>query len=395
MKYYSVPADFKKETIAQLAALNQLYPDSKVMETYGQISKGTAYEAGRILKDIPPVDLEHLADYIAYSKSHNIGFNYTMNGPCMGNKEFTPEGVSDIKKFLGALYEAGVRSITVALPSLFPIIQSTGLDFEIKASTLCQITNTNKALSFKKAGANRIVLEESINREFETLRRIVREFGSNVEVIINTLCYKDCTYRMFHYNQMGHDSVAREKESIKTYYNHLCMLKRWEKVSNILKLSWIRPEDIKLYAEIGIGFFKIQGRHTVFQGDPVRVVKCYMDESYDGNLIELLELFNPPNSFSIYLDNRKLDGYLEPFYHNPDFCKRDCNHCGYCDSFVQKCADFEKAQAMNEMATKFYQEYDEFTSLVYNTEHGDDYPSDIQQVSRSKKIAIDFEFGNH
>lgn len=394
MRYYGVPADFRKETIDRYASLNSSYKDSKVVETYGQISIGTTYEAGRILKDIPKVDILNLKDYIKYSKAKGIGFNYTINGSCMGNREFTREGISEIVKFLGDLYNAGVRSITVALPSLIEIVKSSKYDFEIKASTLCQITNANKALTYKKAGVERIVLEESINRDFHTLKRIVQAFGDKVEIIINTLCYKDCTYRTFHYNQMGHDSIEKSRESISSFYNHACMLKRCESVGNILKLSWVRPEDIKYYSGIGINYFKIQGRHTVSKGDPVRVVESYFKESFHGNLVELLEIFNPPNSFSIYVDNKKLDGFLKPFYANDNFCKRDCTNCGYCENFVRKCVDYSHAQEVNDLANKFYIEFDEFSNAINSLEMDDaelKTDSPVKNLFKNDEISFDFD----
>lgn len=364
MNYYNIAADFKKETIDGYARLNSMYEDSKVIETYGQITVGNICESGRVYNDIPKIDIKVLKEYIVYSRLKGIDFNYCLNGSCMGNKEFTDEGAKSIIKFLHQLYDAGVRRLTVALPSLIELIKSTGLDFEIKVSIICQINSANKALVYKKIGVDRIVVDESLNRDFESLKRIRNAFGEKVEVIINSLCIKDCTYRMFHYNQTGHDSVDKLTSSIITFYNHKCMLRRAEKVENMLKLCWIRPEDIKLYSNIGINYYKIQGRHTAIKGDPVRAVECYFKQSYDGNLIDLLELFNSPYNFKIYIDNKKLDGYINSFFNIPNFCKNDCLNCKYCELYAKKCTEYEKANEINALATKFYKEYDEYTNEI-------------------------------
>ena len=390
MKYFSVPADFSKSTIDHYARLNDSYSDSKVFETYGQIVIGNPFEAGRILGDIPQIDLEILKNYIEYSRLKGIGFNYTINGPCMSNREFTESGVKQMKDFLGQLYQAGVRSLTIALPSVIAIAKSTGYDFEIKASTLCGITNPNKARTYQNLGVDRIVLDESINRDFDTMHRIKEVFGERVEIIVNTLCYKDCAYRVFHYNQVAHDSVAKNEQSINTYYNHLCMLKRCEEVGNILKLSWVRPEDLHYYTSIGINYFKIQGRNTVLNGDPVRAVECYFQESFTGNLIELLQLFSPLNSFSKFLDNKKLGDYLKPFVENPAFCKHDCGKCGYCETYIKKCSDYEEARNINEMATKFYIGFDQFTQLI--KESGEERTASSGEIAIKKtKVQIDLD----
>jgi hypothetical protein len=38
------------------------------------------------------------------------------------------------------------------------------------------------------------------------------------------------------------------------------MMKRCESVSNIMRMVWVRPEDIKHYVNIGINIFKLQSR---------------------------------------------------------------------------------------------------------------------------------------
>lgn len=365
MKYFNIAADFKKETIDGYCRLNDAYPDSRVIETYGNMTLGNNFEGGRVFADIPKVDLETLAGYVQYSKSKGIDFNYSLNGSCMGNREFTEKGARELRDFLVKLRQAGITRLTVTLPSVMELVKSLKLGFEIKVSIICQITNANKALTYKNTGVDRLVVDESLNRDFEKLRQVRETFGEKTEIIANSMCYKDCTFRMFHYNQTAHDSVNKYGESIITYYNHRCMTKRAETPSNFLKLCWVRPEDLKYYTEIGIQYFKIQGRHTAFKGDPVRAVECYFKQSYQGNLTDLMELFGSPYAFKINLDNEKLEGYIKPFYENPNFCKRYCAKCGYCESFAKKNLEYEKAQEINQLAVKFYNDYDEFTNLLH------------------------------
>lgn len=47
MKYYSIPADLKKGTIDGYAELNKRYKDSRVFETYGNITDGGLLGSGR------------------------------------------------------------------------------------------------------------------------------------------------------------------------------------------------------------------------------------------------------------------------------------------------------------------------------------------------------------
>ena len=79
MKYYSLPSDFKKETIDEYAKLNNQYMDSKVIETYGSITVGFLFGSGRLVRQMPKMDIHDLSQYIAYSQQKNIDFNYSRN----------------------------------------------------------------------------------------------------------------------------------------------------------------------------------------------------------------------------------------------------------------------------------------------------------------------------
>ncbi|NQX47747.1 U32 family peptidase [Paenibacillus tritici] len=383
MEYYSVPSDFKMETIDRYAQMNEEYAHAKVLETYGNITVNNELASGRAVSQLPRIDLLDLRRYIEYSNAKNIDFNYTINAIYLNNKEFTREGVQEIRSFLADLYQAGVRSITAALPSLVEIIKSSGYDFAVKSSTLCQITNANKASFYRDMGVDRIVVDESINRNFGSLREIVKTFGDKVEVIINPICLKDCVYRMFHYNQIGGDSTGSASEISVNYYEHRCVLQRYRDIGNLLKISWVRPEDIPYYTSVGIHYFKLQGRHLVMKGDPVRTLKCYFDRSYDGDLMDIINMFHSINHFKILLDNKKLEGFIKPFYEKDHFCQKSCESCSYCTNYSKKIIDYDKATEVVQMAQTFYHEYDKFNGLIESCS------SEEEEMKRT--VEVDFD----
>ncbi|MCP4148456.1 MAG: hypothetical protein GY757_11985 [bacterium] len=384
MKYFSMPSDFKKETIDKYDALNKEYKDSRVVETYGNITLGNTMESGRAVSQLPEVDLMDMQEFIAYSAKKKIEFNYTLNSPHIGNREFTPEGVREIRSFFKSLYEAGVRNMTIALPTLFEIAANMEYDFKIKASTLCQVTNANKARAYKEMGVERIVVDESIVRDFGTLKKIVHVFGDKVEIIINPLCHQDCIYRTFHYNQIGGDSVGEANETGVNFYEHRCVMQRYRRISDLLRLCWVRPEDIRHYTEIGINYFKLQGRQVVHTGDVEKTLRAYFDEKFDGDLMELLNMFYSLNQFKIPLDNEKLDGFIKPFVEKEGFCRRECGTCGYCDRFAEKVIDYKKAAEVKDMAEVFYSDYDKFTTM--------NEPGKSESVTEEQHPEIDADF---
>ncbi|NIM16720.1 MAG: hypothetical protein GTO45_32420 [Candidatus Aminicenantes bacterium] len=386
MKYFCMPADFKKETIDKYEEINQTYRDARVVETYGNITVGDNFGSGRVLKQLPKVDFLGLKEYVEYSLEKNIDFNYTLNVPYIGNQEFTQEGVFRIKRFLKNLYEVGIRTITVSLPSLVDIIKYSGCDFKLTASTICHINNANRALAYKKAGFERIVVDESIHRDFETLKSICGIFGDQVEMIVNTMCHRNCQYRNFHYNETGGDSAGIPNDVGINFFEHKCLLQRYDTIGGLLKLGWVRPEDLHYYYDTGIRYFKLQGRQHVHKGGHLRTLEHYLKESYDGGLMDLLDMFNPRYSFSVYLDNKKLDGFLEPYYKKGNFCKFNCSQCSYCDNFSKKCIDHEKAREIISLAREFYNESDQLKHIVESTE--------VEETtdSQSQPMKVDFDF---
>ncbi|MFA8435562.1 MAG: U32 family peptidase [Marinifilaceae bacterium] len=388
MNKFSVPADFDLSTIDFYSQLNS--ESSRVIETYGSLTQGNIFESGRPKSVLPEVGMKEFEKYVDYSRKNNINFNYTLNATSYSNKEFEEEYVEEMIHFLRRLHDAGVTSLTIAMPSLIELVKSAFDCFEIKASTLCQITNVNKALKYKKLGVNRIVLDESINRKFNNIKKIKEHFGPNVELIANVICHQDCIYRMFHYNQMSSISLTEGNPISESYYPQRCLLQRYQNVGNLLKLCWIRPEDLKYYNDIGITNFKLQGRQAIKTKGHKKTVEYYFDQKYDGDLIDLLNMFDPLNSFRINMNNKDLDGFIEPFTRRGrDFCQNNCSECGYCDKYANKIINTTHAHDVIQKTKKFYSEYDPFLNQVKTVASKMEGEKVISNITNTDKTELD------
>lgn len=365
MKYFSLPADFKHETINKYDELNQMYEHSKVTETYGQITVGNDFCSGRADGSLPEVDFIKLRQYVKHSKEKNIQFNYTLNSSYMHNIEFTKRGVSKLKDFLYQLYDCGISDLTITLPTMIELVKSLDIDFNVTASVICQIDSANKALFYKNFGADRIVVSESINRNFRALKDIRSVFGDEIKIIINSICFNECTYRSYHYNQIAGASKMPADTFGMDYYTHRCAMRLCNDLSNFMRLCWIRPEDLHHYDQIGIHFYKLHGRELVLRGNPIRTVESYFREHYDGNLMELLDLFSERYKFKFYIENRELDGYIDKFVQS-DFCTHNCSRCHYCDQFAERAINREKAKEILDIAKDFYNKLDPYLNEIKN-----------------------------
>ena len=334
MKYFCMPSDFKDDTVNGYSMLNEQHEDSQIIETYGQLAPDTLFGSCRINSQLPEVDRDRLEKYVKYGRDRGIEFNYILNPTCMSNDDLTGEGYRKIKSFMEILSDIGVSSITAALPTIMEIAAYAVPGLKIKASTVCQINSPLKAAYYKELGVGRLVLDEDINRRFDILKNIRKVYDGKLEIIVNSFCSIDCPNKMFDYNTFSHSHTG---EKTYPYYSTRCRHRHMGSDS-FMKLNWIRPEDIRYYEETGIEYFKIQGRTTVYSGDPIKAVSHYMDGSYDGDLIRLLELFSVKKPLALAgcsIDNRKLDGFWNKFVNEPCSCTKVCGECGYCNDFAE------------------------------------------------------------
>jgi collagenase-like PrtC family protease len=343
MKLFSVPADFRTSTVDRLAELNARHEDAAVAETFGSITRGGLFGSGRPNPLLPKIDFKQLEKYVGYAASKGIDFNYTLNASCAGNLEVTGSGLHRAERFFARLWDIGIRHLTVSMPTLMSIIKESGHPFSVKASTICQINSAYKAQHYRNRGLDRMVIDEDITRDFRRIQQICAAFGDGVEMIVNSACIKDCPNKMFHYNAGSHSTGAWDAM---TFYRYYCTgAASIVDPRGIMRLNWVRPEDLGLYESAGISRFKLQGRQIAVHGDVVRAVETYMDGSYSGNLYDLLWLFDPKWRKNLpyypYIDNKALEGFLKPFFDDPEHCTGDCDACGYCASFAAASMDTE------------------------------------------------------
>lgn len=388
MKIFSMPADFKTTTIDRYHELNQRYSDSKITETYGQLTVGSVVNSGRAIGMISEVGYNALVKYVNYSKQKDIEFNYTLNPSCMGNVEFSSQGIKRINELLRNLSNLGIQSLTLSTPALFELAASMDLQFKLKASAICEIMTPDKALFYKNLGAERIVVDPDITRDFLRLKLIAEAMKGKVELIVNNVCYKNCAYKMFHYNHEAHDIPGNSHQTIHDYYYDRCHMQKARDLKNVIRLNWVRPEDLKYYLQTGIKYFKIQGRQNVEKGDPVKALEAYMKESYQGNLFDLITIFAPYTTFQPYIDNKKLEGFVKTFFHDPYFCKNTCATCKYCEGYARKSMKVKEVEELNREALAYFEEIDGYKQELANAE---EIEKSREKPFQSQPYNFDFE----
>lgn len=357
MKFFCIPSDFKLNTVKELYKLNQKSEFYKVKELYGQCTTRSIIPSGR--NSVPNIDLNDLKAFIKEVHKYGLKFNYVINGSTLNNSEFSKHGLQEIINFLKELEDCKVDAVTMSVPSLLEIIEDYGFDFDIVVSTINQVNTVDTAQYYESKNVKRIVFSETINRNFKMLKAITSACKCDFEIIVNSLCYINCPLRMYHYNQIA--QCAYEKNDIATsYYSNRCFMRRQENPVDYLRNAFIRPEDMKLYEELDIKYFKIQGRNLIKNADIIRTLETYFSNSYDGNLYDLLNCFSQSDN-TIYIDNKSLNDFIGHFVKGYD-CDLGCRTCNHCNKY------FELSCRSNTFKNKFIgqrvKEQDPFSKLL-------------------------------
>ncbi|MCW4029314.1 MAG: hypothetical protein NWE92_06675 [Candidatus Bathyarchaeota archaeon] len=327
---FSIPADFKVSTIDRLDQKNKDWP-IPVREVYGSI-KTSVFGSGRDMVSLPDISEKQFREYIKACQKSGIEFNYVFNFKCNSNDEFTTEGKNKIVNFASDMYSIGIRRFTVVLPSIIDILNTSLPKIKISVSVISNVDSLLRIRAFAAfRNVDRIMLPEYLNRRVGALRQLTsysKKFNCSFGTIVNSLCLIDCPYRDFHYSFTSHAKANLEKRD---FYDSICRAIRLCNVEELLKMPWIRPEDISRYIGYGIEWFKISGREKE-DSDLLKMVDIYNKENYSGNLLELLVCFSSHDSRRRFqIDNKNLKPFINNFFDKEDFClPKNCDSCRYC-----------------------------------------------------------------
>ena len=355
---------------------------TSVSGLYGQIW-GDPLGGGRMALFIPKVGKEEALSFIAETRKRGLEFNYLINASCFDNLEFTKEGYKKIAEHLNWIASTGVDTVTATLPFLLQMAKRYFPHLKVCVSSFARVQNVHLARYWEEMGADKIILPESIARDFDTLAAIRKTVSCELELIANHCCLFHCPLDLHHRNMVSHGSQKGHPCGgfAADYCKLTCQLKKLQRPAELIKARWIRPEDLRYYEEIGIDCFKLVER---FRGTEslIHILEAYERRSYPGNLAELLtlpqegsylspnleitqrpdlieqerfkeiaEVLREPFPGRLYIDNEKLDGFLDHF-RKVDCLRTDCDLCGYCDRVASRVISIDE-EWRQEMIARF------------------------------------------
>ncbi|MDO5560764.1 MAG: hypothetical protein Q4F95_14380 [Oscillospiraceae bacterium] len=369
--------------------------DHMIKTLYGKI-RNDGLPGGRASSIIPDFTMEQLEDYVKVCRENGLSFNYLINPLCMDQNENDPVMGKKIRNFIHETYDIGIREFTLNSPELIKYVKKSFNDVRITLGLYAYPSNIQHIQYWADWGVDEITLDHSFNRNFALLRHVLevyKESSISMRLIANNFCFKDCPFKLAHgcvASHSGNNGILMD------YYLINCAFRKVTNPRSMLTSEWIRPEDVHIYEELveSTGFkhfsLKLVDR-TRSTGFIERVIKAYLSQSYNGNLLDIINWPETKNMSigkktaispaagrprvknedmikpevliqygdvmrfpEIFIDNTKLNGFVEHFYKNNHCSDCLCSDnilphgqsssasCGYCSSWYDKAIHFDK-----------------------------------------------------
>lgn len=312
-----------------LEGLRELLSRARKGSIYSVFMAGSPDYIGTGRSNLGSPQLEDVEEQTRYAHSRGVKMEIVLNSSCMGGRQLTPEGYRLNRWYLERLADVGVDSVVVADPYLVEMARD--LDFKVVVSVLAFVDSPQKAVFFEELGADSIVIDSNVNRHFDVLTAIRDSVDCELKILVNEGCLYRCPFRYAHFNFFSHAFGPQPRPNVlDDYYYYKCLSLRVNHPELILKSPWIRPEDLKEYLAI-TDVFKIGGR-THFINWTLNCLNAYHQESYQGNLMDLLDCPKDLREL-FYIPNKELDGVLNKQWKT---CPKHCKKCGYCQELAEQ-----------------------------------------------------------
>lgn len=377
--HFSAPTNFQPELIRDIARYS-------FSEVYGKLQSDVV-GGGRLSQLLPTVSLSDLRRHVDLCREHGIIFNYLLNASASDNLEYTRAGQGQLTRLVEQLWDMGITHFTVATPYLLKFLKARHPQAYVKISVFAQVGDVRKARQWENMRADEIVLDSLlVNREFKMLEKIRRAVKIKLQLLVNNNCDYGCSLSPYHMNVLASGSRKGSKTvGLTPDYCYLhCTAQKLREPARFLISDWIRPEDLVHYEKLGYDSFKLSGRNLPTEV-LVRRLMAYHGRRFDGNLLDLVQDFghavkpsrspqtlrsrigsvltwvrySAPLSVStwkrlldlsrkrgflsapqleapVFVNNRALDGFLQPIVGMEGCRNRLCEDCRYCHKVAQE-----------------------------------------------------------
>lgn len=297
-----------------------------VHEFYGA---DDVFASGRNASFCTPAPIENVMRELEGS---GIRFNYLLNSFLVDDYV---AHLDQLVRHVERLRELGVQTVTAASPYFIDLLKKRG--FEVSTSMMQNIATELSLRYHEELGYDRIIVSEDELRNVPNLARLAKATSLRLEVLINNCCLRECPFRATHYNAeaMRGGAVSEKSRQHVSAFCRQCKEKWYADPSSFMKSSWVRPQELRKYKEIGIALFKITGR-AIPSSSVLKMLQIYQSGEWHGSAWDFLKPFaDPVELYGIeHFNSASLDGFFDFFFKHG--CDGGCSDCRHCEKWGNK-----------------------------------------------------------
>ena len=285
-------------------------------------------------------DAEELAAALRRDLTHlkvaGMRLDLLLNANCYGAEAMSLKQEERIGIIVDTLssWDCRPEICTTASPFVAHVLKASFPEIEVRASVNMRLT-TLQAFRYLAPLFDSYYLGRDVQRNLETVKRFsdwCHANGKKLCILANSGCLRHCPWQTFHDNLIAHSDEAMRTANVKGWCPHLCwtLYRNRKNFPEILKATWIRPEDLYRYE----GLVDVVKLATRQHANPDMVISAYERGSFEGNLLDLFEPGFSPVFFPSFIDNT---AFLVDWFERTSACSRECMECGYCEAAFKAC----------------------------------------------------------
>jgi len=278
-------------------------------------------------------ELKKREELKAFSENR-ISLNLLLNGNCYGAESLARSFFLKLGDTVEELFvNFGVESVTTASPVIARFIKANFDNIQVRASVNMEI-GTIEGMDYLAELFDGFYLKREYNRNFAHIKKMkawCELNGKKLFMLANSGCLNNCSSHHFHDNIVAHQSEIARLDNAYDFQG-IC----WDylrKAPNIdkylINTSFIRPEDIYIY-EQWFDCVKLATRASKF---PERILRSYIEGSYIGSVMNLLEPDHSGAVLPMLIENSSIP---ESFAQTVGGCNKACDSCDYCKRALRK-----------------------------------------------------------
>lgn len=278
--------------------------------------------------------IEQLANDLAWCRQNGIELDLLFNANCYGEDAYCEDLRNQVYDVMAELDRRSLfpEIVTTTSQYIAKVLKVRYPQVEIRASVNMRLEST-KAMEYISDIFDSYYICRDIQRDRHVLALFsdwCKNHGKKLCMLVNSACLRSCPVQIWHDNYLCHKPwKAEEQEFILHYPYRLCgrVQERPNAEAEVLRMSWIRPEDIHYY-EPYVSAMKLATRSTPH---PELMLKTYAEGHWDGDLLEILGAENP----NFTLDNASFPSdWIESGI--AQSCAINCTNCGKCNEVLEK-----------------------------------------------------------